>query len=294
MILNNDISIAFKIFGFEVAWYPICILTGILIAVFLASREAPRLGIDKDLIIDGVVFGVPLSIVGARLFYVIFEFEQYGFDILKIIGYEDGSLQIRGLSITGGVITAFIFVYFYARKKQIDFLKLFDIVFPLFLVAQFFGRWGNFFNKEAYGGVVQSQFVIDIIPKFIMKHMIFEGDYHHPTFLYEGLWNLTGFIIYLFLRRKHIFKKGDLGLLYFAWYFTCRGLFIEPFRTDPLVIIGTQSPDAAFFNRINVVLSLIFAITAIILFIVKRYKFNTDYYHDIVLENSKEEKIPFI
>lgn len=228
--------------------YSVMIMTGLIIAIILGIREGNKLGIKTDIILDGVLIIVPLSIVGTRLWYVIFEFERYGWDFMAMINITDG-----GLAIHGGFITAFISAYFYTKKKGVNLLSAFDIMAPGFLIAQAFGRWGNFFNQEAHGGVIggvgsswdsQRAFLSETLhlPNFITNQMFLNGpdglNYYHPTFLYESLWNLTGFVLMLILRRTKFLKRGDLLPVYLIWYSTGR-FFIEAMRTDSLYIGDT-------------------------------------------------------
>ena len=239
--------------------YSVMILLGMVAAVVLGIREGKKIGITATEIIDGVIIIIPLSIVGTRLWYVIFEWDRYfNWDdlmgsFIKIISINDG-----GLAIHGGVITAFVSVYFYTKAKNIDFLKAFDLVAPGFLIAQAFGRWGNFFNQEAHGGVIggiennvpilslddQRAFLSDTLhlPDYITNNMYLYGpdglNYYHPTFLYESVWNLIGFTIILILRRTKIIRTGDLLPIYLIWYSVGR-FFIEAMRTDSLYIGDT-------------------------------------------------------
>lgn len=296
MIFTIDPT-AFEIFGLRVQWYALCILTGVILASVMALREAPRLGINKDHLLDGIIYTVPLAILGARLYYILFsgEIGWYFSHPLRIIGFDGGEFEgIKGLAITGGVITAFIFSYYYTKKKKMNYLATIDLVAPGLLIGQIFGRWGNFFNQEAHGEPVKNvDLFLKLLPNFITDQMNINGIYYHPTFLYEGTWNFIGLILIFILRRKKVFKLGDLGLIYIMWYFTGRGLLIEPFRTDPLAFIGQGDENTFIFNRVNVVLSLIFVIVAAILFYFKRKKLNNEYYYDVLKENVKEE-IPFI
>lgn len=238
-----------------IVWYKysVMILLGIIAAVVLGIQEGKKIGITANEILDGVIVIVPLSIVGTRLWYVAFEWDQYKNDLIRIIQITDG-----GLAIHGGVITAFVCVYFYTKFKKINFLKAFDLVAPGFLIAQAFGRWGNFFNQEAHGGVIggvvngnpvlsldsQRSFLIDTLhlPNYITNNMYLIGpdglNYYHPTFLYESVWNLSGFIILLLLRRTKLIRTGDLLPIYLIWYSVGR-FFIEAMRTDSLYIGNT-------------------------------------------------------
>ena len=238
-----------------IVWYKysVMILLGMVAAVVFGTREGKKIGITANEILDGVIIVIPLSIVGTRLWYVIFEWDRYRNDLMQILNIRDG-----GLAIHGGVITAFISVYFFTKYKKIDFLRAFDLVAPGFLVAQAFGRWGNFFNQEAHGGVIggitnlvpnlslddQRAFLSDKLhlPDYITNNMYLHGpdglNYYHPTFLYESVWNISGFILLLILRRTKFIRTGDLLPIYLIWYSFGR-FFIEAMRTDSLYIGDT-------------------------------------------------------
>lgn len=250
----DPISPIFLDLGFF-TWYKysVMIMTGLIIAIILGIREGNKLGIKTDTILDGVLIIVPLSIVGTRLWYVLFEWDRYMWDIMAIIDITDG-----GLAIHGGFITAFVSAYFFTKKRGVNLWSAFDIMAPGFLIAQAFGRWGNFFNQEAHGGVIggmdgtnpalslddQRAFLSETLrlPDFITNQMYLNGpdglNYYHPTFLYESLWNLSGFILMLVLRRTKILRRGDLLPVYLIWYSIGR-FFIEGMRTDSLYIGDT-------------------------------------------------------
>lgn len=289
-------------------YYSLMILTGIVVAALLGIKEGNKLGITTDHIIDGILIIVPLSIVGTRLWYVIFEWERYAWDIIKIISISDG-----GLAIHGGFITAFICAYFYTKKRGISFLGAFDLMVPGFLIAQAFGRWGNFFNQEAHGGMIggvdasgnplqtldqQREFLTGTLhlPKFITNNMLMaEGEgfhvpnlttvlesdtiraaYYHPTFLYESVWNVIGFIIVLIIRRTKWLKSGDLLAFYLVWYGIGR-FFIEGMRTDSLYIGNTGLRTAQ-------IISIVMILGAVGYLYVTRKIVKSRYYHEILSE----------
>lgn len=277
-------NVAFSLFGLDVAWYAVFILTGVIFAVILAYREAFFLNINRDHLIDMAMIGVIIGIIGARLYYVIFH---------PVGGFREiFDLRAGGLAIHGAVIAGIIFVIIYAKVRKINLFKLFDLLAVGFLVGQIIGRWGNFMNREAHGGEMSlnaQKYLSVIIPNFIYSNMFIDGAYQHPTFLYESLWNLGGLILLLILRRKRIFKIGDMMGLYLIWYGFGRGLLIEPFRTDPL-LFNINAGMGNIFNRVNVVLSLtLFTIGGLVYIIVKN-KILTDlpYYYDVVNENKEE------
>jgi phosphatidylglycerol:prolipoprotein diacylglycerol transferase len=241
----------------------------------LALKECPRVGLEQDDFLDGFLWITPLAIIGARLWYVIYEPSSFiggslGDSLLRIIGFTEvnGSWEfvgLAGLAIHGAFITAVILAYFYTRRKKIDVLKLLDIVAVGFIIAQAFGRWGNFFNQEAHGGLVggytgsvtsavanisvqeQYEYLRNTlhIPEFIVNNMYIERatnalaqepltGFYHPTFFYELTLNLIGFSIMLILRRIKKIHIGEIFAFYLIWYGGVR-IFIETMRTDPLL-----------------------------------------------------------
>lgn len=260
----------------QVQWYAVFILTGLSIAAFLAHEEFKRVGWNPDLLFDALLWAVPLSIVGSRLYYVIFDPNPNYDTFMDVINITNG-----GLSIHGAVITAFIFVFFFTRKKKINFWLLADILAIGFLIGQIVGRWGNFMNQEAYGPAIQSEFILSLLPAFIEDQMVIGGIIHHPTYLYEGLWNFAGLIFLLVARRKRWFKVGDMMGLYLIWYGLGRGAIIEPLRT------GGDPGDALrmFGLPTNVILSLtLFMLGGVALIVAKHYLIKDQkYYKDMLV-----------
>ena len=269
-----------------ITWYKysVMIMSGIVIAFILGVIEGKKIGISRDTIIDGVLIIVPLSIVGTRLWYVIFEWENYAWDIMKIINITDG-----GLAIHGGFITAFVSAYFFTKWRKVSILGAFDIMAPGFLIAQAMGRWGNFFNQEAHGGVIggtasswdtQRAFLTDTLhlPNFITNNMYLYGpdglNYYHPTFLYESVWNLAGFIIMLILRRTKLIRQGELLGIYLIWYSVGR-YFIEAMRTDSLYILNTGIRTAQLISIIMILGGIVYAVLL-------RKVFKAPMYHEVL------------
>lgn len=295
--MDFDSKYFIEINGKGLTWYATCILTGIIIAAILGVKEAKRFNISADIIFDGVLICVPLSIIGARIYYVIFaldEFIEKGNPMqsfLNMLGFTQNGFQLAGLSITGGVIVAIIFVIIYCKKRNVSTLAVFDLLAPGLLVGQIFGRWGNFFNQEAHGGAMSPEaynVLSKIIPSFIMQKMEFYDSslgmsaVWHPTFLYESLWNLVGLIIILICRRKaKKMRVGDTIAFYLLWYGVGRSCLIEPFRMDPLLFFGL---------RINIIVPVIFAIIGSIALILKHTKWKAPYYIEYQRE-IKENKI---
>ncbi|WP_291583768.1 prolipoprotein diacylglyceryl transferase [Clostridium sp. UBA6640] len=220
--------IAFSLFGIDIAWYGICIAIGVVTALLLAQYTCKLVNIDYDDMLTVFLITFPLAIVGARLYYVIFEFDQYRDNLMSIFNTRRG-----GLAIHGGIIAAIIVVAIYCNKKKINFFDIMDMAAPCIILAQGIGRWGNFFNQEAHGGPVTEAF-ISKFPQFIQNGMLIEGTYYHPTFLYESIWNVLVCLLLLYMLKK-VSKKGVIFFSYIGLYSVAR-LFIEGLRTDSLML----------------------------------------------------------
>ena len=236
-----------------VQWYAVFILTGIVFAAILAMEEADLIGVKRDDIYDGLLFAVPLAIVGARLYYVLFDPNGSYDSIWDVLAIRNG-----GLAIHGAVIVTLVFIIVFTRIKKLSIWKLLDLLAPGFLVGQILGRWGNFMNQEANGIATTRDFLRNTLklPKFIVDNMYFfdsnvgETNYYHPTFLYEGVWNFIGLVLMLVLRRRKGLKSGDLIGVYLIWYGIGRAVIEQFLRTDPLMLGNTDI-------RINVLNSIL-------------------------------------
>jgi phosphatidylglycerol:prolipoprotein diacylglycerol transferase len=249
--------IALHLGGIEVHWYGVIIGCGIAIGLFLAMREAQRRGMNKDIIADLLIWAIPIAIICARIYYVSFEWPYYSQHPNEIIKIWNGGIAIHG-GLIGAVITAVIF----SRIKKVSFWKLADITAPSIILAQGIGRWGNFMNQEAHGGEVSRQFLEHLhLPNFIINQMDINGHYYHPTFLYESVWDIAGFIILVLLRNKANLRRGEIFLSYLIWYSIGR-FFIEGMRTDSLMLTS--------YLRIAQVVSIVLIIVGIILIIIRR------------------------
>lgn len=220
--------IAFYIFGISIRWYGIFIALGVISAITLAYYTCKFRNINFDLLLDVVLISLPIGIIGARLYYVIFQFDYYKNNLIDILNIRQG-----GLAIHGGLIFGLLAAFFTAKHKKIDFLSMADVTAPSVIIAQALGRWGNFFNSEAHGGSVTYGF-ISHFPKFIQNGMYIEGTYYHPTFLYESIWNIFVSIVLIILLRRNN-KKGIVFFTYLGLYSLGR-FFIEGLRTDSLMI----------------------------------------------------------
>ena len=289
----NPIIVSFG--NIEIRWYAICVVGGAsALSVYGYKCFLKKTKMDADTCLTGVTFGLISGILGARIYYVIFNppVDLWDNGILRGIIYALNPSQ-GGLAIHGGIYAAILFVFIYAKIKHVKFLELIEIVLPVFMLAQVVGRWGNFFNQEAYGpsvlgltGNLTSEQLIAqheylrhlLVPNFIVKNMYFTDfnydsaffgttAYFHPTFFYEGVANLIGAVTFIELRKR--VKKlyiGDAICFYLVWYGFVR-FFIELLRQDPLrfsfKVFGV-------YPRVAVVTSVLFVIVGVTLFILRR------------------------
>lgn len=215
----------------EIKWYSFFILIGIITAYILIVRESRRKGIKEEIINDLFFYGIIIGIIGARLYYVIFNSSYYLDNPSEILKVWNG-----GLAIHGAIISTLLFLLIYTKKKKISSLLLTDIIVVGLIIAQAIGRWGNFFNQEAYGRIISLKVLRGMhLPNFIIEGMYIEGAYREPTFLYESILSLLGFIILIILRRNKKIKIGYLTSFYLIWYGIER-LIIETFRSDSLML----------------------------------------------------------
>lgn len=209
-------GVAFTLFGLEVRWYGILIVTGMLLAVLLSSREARRKGMSEDIIYDLSLWILPAGVIGARLWYVLFEPQRFSsfWDVMN--------LRTGGLAIQGGVMAGFLASWLFLRRRKVSFLRVADCIIPFLPLAQAIGRWGNFFNNEAYGYAADVPWAV-----------LINGKPHHPTFLYESIGDFLLFLFLWYALRKQNKKDGQVTALYFVFYGILR-FFVEGFRTDSL------------------------------------------------------------
>ncbi len=211
--------VAFTIFGLEIRWYGILIASAILIGTKIALVRGRKRGIDENIIVDILLVSIPFAIIEARLYYVIFEWERYAGDFYKMINIRSG-----GLAIHGGIIGAVLAGYIFSRIKKVNFIELLDLFAPSIILGQAIGRWGNFMNGEAHGGVTDLPWAI-----------VVDGQRVHPTFFYESIWNLAVFFLLIWISNKRSKFNGQIFLLYGILYSVAR-FFIECMRTDSLMI----------------------------------------------------------
>lgn len=224
--------VAFEIFGKEIRWYGILISIGVMVAFFVTNINAKRKKLNFDTIIDGFLWSFPISIIGARLYYVAFEYKNYH-SFIDVINIRNGGLAIHG-GLIGGLLTAYIFM----KVRKVNFLEYIDGIIPGVILAQAIGRWGNFMNQEAHGGPVTEEF-ISKFPQFIQKGMFIGGTYYHPTFLYESVCNLIIFGILMYILYKKRNQHGVVLGSYMVFYSIVR-FFIEGMRTDSLMFFSLR------------------------------------------------------
>lgn len=260
----------------EIYWYGIIIALAMLLGISLATKEAQKMGLEEDTMTDMALWAIPIGFIGARLYYVLFKWEYYLQNPNEIIAIWNG-----GIAIYGGLIAGGLAVYWFARRKKMTLTLLLDILAPSVLLAQSIGRWGNFINQEAHGGPVTRQFLENLyLPEFIINQMNINGIYYHPTFLYESLWSLLGFILLIILRnQKGLLRRGEVALSYVIWYSFGR-FFIEGMRTDSLWI--------GDFLRVSQMLSLVLFISAIILLVYRRRDYPSKPFYSESLKLSKK------
>jgi len=257
----NINPVALEIGDIKIYWYGIIIALGFMLAVLLGMKDSRKFGIDPENIIDLVLFAAPVGIICARLYYVIFNLEYYINNPSEIYRIWHG-----GLAIYGGIIGAIIVAYFFAKRRKIRILNLLDLGMPYFLMAQAIGRWGNFINQEAFGSNTSLPWGMtgDKISSYLIDLELqgYDVDPYmpvHPTFFYEFLWNIIGFAILLWYRKRRK-REGEVFCLYMIWYGAGRA-WIEGLRTDSLML-------GPF--RVSQVLSVILAIAFLIIFILRR------------------------
>ncbi|MGM0125007.1 prolipoprotein diacylglyceryl transferase [Enterococcus sp. AZ194] len=267
--------VAFDFLGFPIYWYALLIVSGIAIAMWLSSREAVRVGLKKDDVTDFMLWGLPIAIIGARLYYVLFDIQLYLEDPIQIFNIRSG-----GLAIYGGLIAGGLTLYFFTRYHFISLWTFLDIAAPSVILAQAIGRWGNFMNHEAFGAKTTEAFLKGLhLPQFIIDNMYIEGAFRQPTFFYESTWNVLGFILLIVFRKKnHLLKQGEVFLGYIIWYSFGR-FFIEGMRTDSLYLFADI--------RVSQALSAVLFVGAIVVLIWRRKKDTNLQDYDRTLGNNQ-------
>lgn len=242
-IYLENVPRSFSIFGFRIAFYGVIIGIGILCGILMAAYIAKKEGLNPDLIWDFAIYAIVFSIIGARIYYVVFDWDIYKDNLISIFNLRNG-----GLAIYGAVIAAFATLWVYCRVKKQSFLQIADICVPGLVLGQIIGRWGNFMNREVFGeytdNLLAMRLPIDAvrsgdISESITRNIVEGTNYIqvHPTFLYEGLWNLA-LLLFMLWYRQHKKFRGEMWLLYLGGYGLGRA-WIEGIRTDTLFIPHT-------------------------------------------------------
>ena len=227
--------ILLKLGFLEIRWYSVFILIAFTIGYLLVSNRCKKVGVSSTFVTDLCFYLIIFCILGARIYYCIFNFNYYSKNLIDIFKIWEGGLAIHG-GIIGGIIT----IYFFTRKKEINLLNLLDLFAPALVLGQAIGRWGNFFNMEAYGPEVALSTLKNLhIPKFIIDGMYINRVYHHPTFLYESIGCLIIFIIIMLIRNNKKIKVGQVSSIYFILYGIIR-FFIESLRQDSLMFLNLK------------------------------------------------------
>lgn len=266
VVFNYIDPVAFNLGPLSVRWYGIIIAIGILLGYFVAQRALVKAGLHKDTLVDIIFYSALFGFIVARIYFVIFQWPYYAENPGEIIKIWHG-----GIAIHGGLIGGFIAGVIVCKIKNLNPFQIGDIVAPSIILAQGIGRWGNFMNHEAHGGPVSRAFLEQLhLPNFIIENMYINGQYYHPTFLYESIWDVAGFIILVNI-RKHL-KLGETFFLYLTWYSIGR-FFIEGLRTDSLMLTSNI--------RIAQVVSIILILVSIGLIVYRRMKYNPPVYSSV-------------
>ena len=246
----------------KIYWYSITMFLGVLFGIIVAYIEFKRKKIDINKFENMTFYAILFGFVGARLYYVLFNLDYYLNEPIEIFKVWNG-----GLAIHGGIIGAVIAICIYCKKNKINFFEILDICAPALVIGQVIGRWGNFFNSEAHGGIVTRSFLESLhLPEFIINGMYINGNYYHPTFLYESFFNLICFIILMILRKNKKIKIGMISGIYLMWYSVIR-FFVESLRTDSLMLGSLKMAQ---------VISIVLFIIGLVLIIISKEKYNKE------------------
>ncbi|HCY0115632.1 TPA: prolipoprotein diacylglyceryl transferase [Staphylococcus aureus] len=266
IVFNYIDPVAFNLGPLSVRWYGIIIAVGILLGYFVAQRALVKAGLHKDTLVDIIFYSALFGFIAARIYFVIFQWPYYAENPSEIIKIWHG-----GIAIHGGLIGGFIAGVIVCKVKNLNPFQFGDIVAPSIILAQGIGRWGNFMNHEAHGGSVSRAFLEQLhLPNFIIENMYINGQYYHPTFLYESIWDVAGFIILVNI-RKHL-KLGETFFLYLTWYSIGR-FFIEGLRTDSLMLTSNI--------RVAQLVSILLILISISLIVYRRIKYNPPLYSKV-------------
>lgn len=244
--------IIFSIGSIKIYWYSVIMFIAMLTGGYVVLKEVKKHRVPEKFMINLFCYLIPISLIGARLYYVAFNLDYYMQDPISILKVWEG-----GLAIHGGLIAGLLFTMIYTRKYRIKTLHVLDFIVVGLILGQAIGRWGNFFNGEAHGAVTTLEQLHKIfIPSFIIKGMYIGGNYYHPTFLYESIWCVLGFIFLVLMRKYPYLKIGQLTSLYLIWYGIGR-FIIEAMRTDSLMLGDLKMAQIVSFSMVVIGLIMI-------------------------------------
>ncbi len=269
----------FNIGNLTITFYALSILIGVVVAFIFLLREAKKLGISSEDIYLGTLITLPLAIIGARIWYILFNLDKFT-SFENFFGFYNGHFEgLSGLAIQGGVIVVFITLVIFSRKRGIRLYRLLDAAMPTILIGQIFGRWGNFFNQELYGPVIQSEWYRTLIHAVFGGQMYIGGAERHPVFFYEGFLNTLGVVFMFIIRRKDkkYLQSGDMAGIYLVWYGAVR-IFTESLRLygapgDPLMMGPIP---------VSIFVSVIFIVVGVAFLVLKRFYGPKEKYADII------------
>ncbi|NLA33079.1 MAG: prolipoprotein diacylglyceryl transferase [Mollicutes bacterium] len=266
----------FRLGSFEIRWYSLLLIVGIVLSFFIVSKEAKKFGMNNDFVFNMLFWTIIFGFLGARLYYVVFNFHLYRNNLSDIFKVWQG-----GLAIHGGILFGIATLFLYCKRYKVNTLRILDISAVPLILAQAIGRWGNFFNSEAYGSATTLKHLQSLpIPKFVIDGMNIGGIYYTPTFFYESVWCIVGFLILLVVRRFRHIKIGQVTAIYLMWYSFGR-FFIEISRTDSLMFFGYKTAQ---------ITSVFLFVAGLILFI---YKAKKSKFADLYNDETNIQKIKY-
>ncbi|MFI3167214.1 MAG: prolipoprotein diacylglyceryl transferase [Bacillota bacterium] len=271
--------VAFTVFGMDIYWYAVIIVSGMILGCLVAAHLVKNRGMDSEIILDLMIWLLPLSVIGARLYYVIFEFDS-SWSFADIFAIRDG-----GLAIYGGVIVGFIVAIVFSKKRKFtkyEILNLLDCLVVGLILGQAIGRWGNFFNQEAHGGLITN-----LAMQFFPMGVLINGNWYFATFFYEFSANIVGFALLFILNKKFKDSRGFITCGYFVWYGFAR-MIIEGMRTDSLYFLKETIGEVI---RVSQVLSGLMVIGGIVfaVFLYKNGFFTVGDKKEIIAEEIEAE-----
>ena len=269
----------FNIGNLTITFYALSILIGVVVAFIFLLREAKKLGISSEDIYIGTLITLPLAIIGARLWFVLFNISSFS-NFAEVLGFRNGHFEgLSGLAIQGGVIVVLITLFVFSRKRGISLYRLLDAAMPTILIGQIFGRWGNFFNQELYGPIIQTEWYRNFIHAIFGGQMYINGAERHPVFFYEGFLNTLGVVFMFVIRRKDkkYLLSGDMAGIYLVWYGSVR-IFTESLRLNS----GVAEPLMLGPIPVSIAISVLFIVLGVAFLVIKRFFGPKEKYCDVI------------